>query len=201
MSTIKIKFQGVGPLTRSTVGSEPINPELQALNDVLHWIWSWRVQVGRLVTSTDAQGVGESALEKRRSYSLASFDEHLLIVTGWNLARALRSAGKRFPSIATADTTHEPLRRLRNLYEHWDQQRKSFQDPTETKILSGAQFSKLFPTGKPWSITYEREDWLLGAIVPIRALTQELASVEEEVLRLESECKSPEPHQPYEGFP
>ena len=106
MADIKATFRVVGALTRSTVGGEPAHP----LEDALYWIWSWRLQVSRLRTTTSAQGQGDTDIERRRSYSCASFDEHMLAVTGWNLARALSSATPYLPEASVAQHSHDALR-------------------------------------------------------------------------------------------
>src|SRR3990172_9875865 len=102
-------------LTRSTVGKDVPDPDEEALGDIVHWIWSWRVQVKRLIQSTKEQGSGSTPLEQRQSYSLASYDEHLLAVAGDNLRRAIALASERFPEIAVPQCASGPVRLLRNL--------------------------------------------------------------------------------------
>ena len=172
-------------LTRSTVDNAPPDPAEQSLNDVLHWVWSWRAQLKRLVATTNAQGQGDGDIEVRQSFSLASYDEHVLVVAGWNLARAIQKAGELFPSFRIAQDKAEALRLLRHLYEHWDEQRPAFQDPAVPKERSAKRFVELFPQGRPWSITYAKDDWLLGGVVGIKAITDALVAIEEEALQLE----------------
>ena len=54
------------------------------------------------------------------------------------------------------------------------------------KKRSGKDFDELFPEGKPWSITYTKEDWLLGNVVPIKALTGGLREIESKALEIEA---------------
>jgi hypothetical protein len=187
MAENRITFKGVGPLTRSTVGDEVPDPNEEALSVLLHWIWSWRVQVQRLFESTKDEGSGLDAIERRKSVSKASYDEHILAVAGGNLARSIDRAVKHFPQLSIPESTREAMRLLRNLYEHWDEQRKSFQDGNAPKILSGKSFLERFPEGKPWSMVYAAEDWFLGGVVPIAALRRELESIEGQALRLEQQ--------------
>ncbi len=174
-------------LTRKTVGG--IQPDLkdQALSDILHWVWSWRAQKQRLVSSTDAQGKGGTKLEIRRSFSLASYDEHMLVVVGWNLARAIAQADKFFPSFHIAEEQIEAIRLLRHLYEHWDEQRESFQNSSVQKKRSSKKFVERFPNCRPWSITYTKDDWLIGGIVGIQAITDALVSIENTALEIEKQ--------------
>lgn len=184
MAELKATFRVIGGLTRSTVGTEPPDP----LEDALHWIWSWRVQVTRLEATTAAQGQGATPIERRQSFSSASFDEHILAVTGWNLARALSAAAPHLPEAGVAQRTRDALRLLRNLYEHWNDQRHSFQSAGVTKNLSGAAFVTVFPDGKPWSITYVAGDWLLGGVLGIGELTRQLGPIEAAILKVQEEA-------------
>jgi hypothetical protein len=65
MSEIKATFKSTGGLTRSTTGNDP--PDL--LEEALHWIWSWRIQVKRLRDSTAEQAQGKTQLEICQSFS------------------------------------------------------------------------------------------------------------------------------------
>ena len=187
MNEKRVTFRGGGPLRRSTVGDAVPDRGHEALNDVLHWIWSWRVQLRRFRESTQEQGSGADALEQRKSFSKASFDEHLLLVAGGNLVRAIDRATERFAQTEgfAQISMAEAVGLLRNLYEHWDEQRRSFQEKDTPKRLSGKKFVDHFPDGRPWSLVYTTDDWLLGGVVPIAALTRELDAIEAEALRLE----------------
>ena len=185
MTEVKATFKVVGAVTRSTVGGEPSDP----LEDVLHWIWSWRTQLGRLQTSTGEQGAGDTAIDRRRSSSRASFDEHMLAVTGWNLTRALDAAQHRLPDITVAKHTRDALRLLRNLYEHWDEQRPSFGSETVTKTRSSAGFTTSFPEGTPWSIAFTATEWYLGGVLAIGGLTRQLEMIEQEILVIQAESQ------------
>jgi hypothetical protein len=86
--TFTVTFRSVGPVTRTTVGEGKLDPEEEALGDVLHWIWSWHLQVGRLHESTlRVTGTG-TPLESRKASSRTSYEEHMLSVArrvGWHL--------------------------------------------------------------------------------------------------------------------
>ena len=187
---IKVRIQGVGPLTRSTVGSEPVPPEEEALDDALHWIWSWRLQIRRINESFDAQGSGSTDVQRRQSWSRFSFDEHVLTVTGWNLARAINRAGAAYPEIQLSEQKSEALRLLRHLYEHWDEQRPAFRSSTEAKDRSAAAFAARFPEGRPWTMVFDRDDWILGGVVRLNELTRELSVLEPVILGIEERRRS-----------
>lgn len=177
-------------LTRSTIDDKPPNPREEALNDLLHWIWSWRLQLARLIDSTNRQGQGDTPTDKRRSFSRASCDEHLVLVVGRNVVRAISRAEKVFPGTDFELHEDEALSLLRNLYEHWDEQRSSFQNATIPRIRSGKEFINSFPSGKPWSITYVENDWLIGGVVPLNKVSQQLDDIEKKVLKLEEIMKN-----------
>jgi hypothetical protein len=185
----KFVIEGVGPLTRATVGSDPVSPREQALSDALHWIWSWGVQFQRLVQSQQDEWSGKTGPEFRRAASRFSFDEHILCVTGWNLARAIERLEAFLPSASIPSDNSEALKLLRNLYEHWDEQREAFQSPSALKVRSAADFIAQFPEGKPWSIIFGEHDWFHGGVVPINGVSQALAPIERAVLKAEGTSK------------
>ncbi|MCH7875797.1 MAG: hypothetical protein IH965_10920 [Gemmatimonadetes bacterium] len=186
--TIKLRF--VGSIVRSTSGHGESDEDEEVLNDVLHWIWSWRLQLRRFRETTATQGQAETDVDRRRSYSAASYDEHIVAVVGWNLIRAIDRAADRFPIFEITGDTAEQLRLLRHLYEHWDEQRSSFRSPSSPKTGSGKRFTELFPEGHPWSITYDGDDWLLGGVVALNSLTRELHNLEANALQLEQRRRS-----------
>ena len=157
----------------------------RVLDDLLHWIWSWRVQVRRLVESTAAEGRGTDDLAHRRSFSATSYDEHILLVAGAQLVKALGIARDRFPACGDLGETGAALTLLRNLYEHWDEQRESFADPSASKVRSGKTFVERFPQGRPWSIAYGADDWVLGGAVSIKSVMLALDRLEAVALGLE----------------
>jgi hypothetical protein len=184
--TFTVTFKAVGPITRSTVGEGLPDPEEEALNDVLHWIWSWQLQVDRLRESTFTNPSGENPLEYRKSSSRASYDEHIVAVVGWNLARALKRAQPYIQQIVLSEDTSKLLALLRHLYEHWDEQRPAFQLKDIPKERAAKQLAEDFPEARPWTLVFG-DDWLLAGKVGIGELSEALLPVEQEILRLEAE--------------
>jgi hypothetical protein len=185
MTERRIKFLGVGPLTRSTVGKGVPDPQEEAFDDVLHWIWSWRLQAHRLIESLQTEGRGSTRIDQRRSFSATTYDLHMLAVAGRHLATAIANVREYIPEIHIAEKYSAALRLLRHLHEHWDQQRQSFQAETQKK-LSGKGFVERFPGDNPWSLTDTGEDLLLGGVLPIRAFTRDLKPIEEMALATEA---------------
>ena len=185
--TFTVTFKSVGPVTRTTVGEGKRDPEEEALGDVLHWVWSWHLQVDRLRESTLRETGTGTPLESRKISSRTSYEEHMLSVAGWNLARALSRAQPYVPQITISDATSTALKLLRHLYEHWDEQRLAFQESDVPKERAAKDLAKFFPEGRPWTLVFTSDDWLLGGVVGIGELSEALVPIEEEVLRLEAE--------------
>jgi hypothetical protein len=185
--TSTVTFRSVGPVTRTTVGEGQPDPKEEALGDALHWIWSWHLQVGRLRESTLRVTSSRTPLESRRASSRTSYEEHMLLVAGWNLARALNRAQSYMPQATLSEETGQALKLLRDLYEHWDEQRLALQMNNVPKQRSAKTLAKFFPEARPWTIVFTSDDWLIGGIVGIGELSEALVPIEQEVLRLEEE--------------
>lgn len=181
------------PVHRETRAADGAASFWTRSSDLLHWIWSWRVQFDRLRESTYKDGFGKSLDVKRRSFSRTSLDEHLLAVVGGHLVKAMDEFGSGLPVHALAPAHLEALRLLRNLYEHWDEQRESLRDPEKQLERSAKTFSELFPEGRPFSITYAANDWLLGGVVPLQGVTGATAGLAEAILELEREARTRTP--------
>jgi hypothetical protein len=174
------------PVHRQTSSTEDSGPFWERSDDLLHWIWSWNVQVSRLKESTSVDGQGTTPTERRRAYSRTSLDEHLLVVVGGHVVTSLRRFGEVHLDLLDPDHL-QALQLLRNLYEHWDEQRDTFRKPDVPRVKSGKTFSEKFPEGRPYSITYASNDWILGGVVPISVISLALAEIEQAVIKLENE--------------
>lgn len=161
-------------------------------SELLHWVWSWDTQFERLAESTARDGHGSTSTETRRAFSRTSLDEHLLAVVGGHVVTAIKRFGPDLPDVGMDKSQLEALRLLRNIYEHWDEQLPSHREGGPPKERSGEEFAKAFPEGRPYSITYAAGDWLLGGVIPLRALTATLRTLAEGVLAMEGPEVSPD---------
>jgi len=109
----------LGNLTRTTVGGGESDKRFEFTNDVLHWLWSWRLQVERHAESTSNDGQGSTPVQKRRSFSKTSYDEHMLTVVGAHLMKAIQRAEAELGELLFDNEAVSALPLLRNLYEHW----------------------------------------------------------------------------------
>ncbi len=174
------------PVHRSTVGSGRTDPFGEATSDLSHWIWSWNLQFERLRESTKRDARGSSPLEIRKACSQTSLDEHLLAVVGRHLVNAIKQY-ERHQKLGMEQEQTDALVLLRHLYEHWNEQREYAQDPSKPKVRAAKHFADGFPDGKPFTITYADDDWLLGGVVPLFSLTRRIAQVESVVLMAKEE--------------
>jgi hypothetical protein len=181
----------VGPIKRSTFQREAVDPTEEALNDVLHWSWSIRLQGERLISDIplELSKWGNSPrLGVRRSSSRTSCDEHLLLVCAANLERALLKVPKRFRrDLYVTKDSRRALWLLRNIYEHWDELRRHLRAGTNDAKGTLAKLRKEFPQADPWSFTIDpaNNTIILADVVDLNALTLELRRLEASVLRLE----------------
>ena len=71
----------------------------------------------------------------------------------------------------------------------WDEQRPAFQSPNAPKDRSAAAFATQFPQGRPWTMVFDKDDWLLGGVLRLNELTRALGTLEPAVLALEAQRK------------
>jgi len=190
-NTVKVTFKLVGPLKRSTFDRQYSEPRAEAINDLLHWVWSTRLQISRLKRSfvTEFKLLNNGAiLKSRRSFSATSYDEHMLMVAAANLDRALKKARKY---IRAKEQLPESPRRalwlLRNIYEHWDQLRKEYRQPSGPLKGAALKLKEEFPDAIPWSITFDPKtgEVTLADVIPLGPLVAELRLLEARLLRLQ----------------
>ena len=189
--TVTVTFQVAGPMKRSTFEREKIDPVAEAINDILHWCWSTRLQIRRLRSSLQAEFSGWNGrprVRARRKFSATSYDEHLVYVAAANLHRALESVPRVIRSeVRFAKVPGRALRLLRDIYEHWDQLRRQLRgDPTKLRG-AGAKLRRDFPGADPWSFTFDPRtgDIVLANVVEVKPLLKELRLLEARLLRRE----------------
>ena len=163
-----------------TVGHDAQSSQ-EVLSDVTHWIWSCQLQIQRLLESTAQEfssSQEQSRLERRRICSRTSYDEHMVLVALRNLLRSL-DRGTAPLKKNLLRRSEDAIRHLRNIYEHWDEHRGVFRrgDPSEYE-RSLKVFLESFPEGRPWSTSYSPEGLVLGNVINIRDLLDDLESIE-----------------------
>ena len=187
MGKIIAKLKFIGPITRSTVGKEVVDPKVESINDTLHWIWSFQLQYDRLLESFqhEINLIGRSDGNNRKAFSRTTFDEHILLVAGRNLERAIKRLKKYYSDIIIEPDFLKRLRLLGNIYEHWDQHRDEFRLPSAKQTHSLRVCLKKFPGKNPWSVSYGENGLVLGGVIKLKELLDSLNELEKTLLSLE----------------
>ena len=97
-------------------------------------------------------------------------------LSGRNLLRSLNRCkiSKKSCNISNSNA----IKLLRDIYEHWDEQKEAFQEK-KALIKSGKKFSDKYPNGKPWSIAYSPNGFVIGNILNLYELLRDLNAMEE----------------------
>jgi hypothetical protein len=142
------------------------------IEDVRHWLWTCQLQVERLISDeahivealTGATDVTAShaSLARGRAFSQTAADEHFLVVAGAHVVTALRSAAPLSAELVLRADVADALEVLRNLLEHWDEQRADFSNQVIDKRRSGLTYEQKWPGGTPWSTSWGEQGWVLG---------------------------------------
>lgn len=191
MKSARVTLQLVGPLRRSTFPQRNADQLEESINDLLHWVWSTRLQIRRLSTSVRVEFKAlnwRQGVRRRRKFSNTSYDEHILLVAAANLDRAIGEAPKSIRSqVGLPKSSRRALWLLRNIYEHWDQLRKAYRAGSGNLPAAAAKLKEEFPDADPWSITIEPAsgEIVLANVVPLTPLVGELRGLELRLLKLE----------------
>jgi hypothetical protein len=183
-----LTFSIVGPITVSMLDENDPNPDEAILIDVAHWIWSCKLQVRRFLQSLHATGkpTWRNDLERRRRFSRLSYDEHMVLVAAANLDRALAQESTILDGVLISEQLRTALTLLRNVYEHWNEQRDSFRRVTNSKSRSGRKLQEQFPQASPWSFDWHPGgDIVLAKVVSLQSFWLELRNLERSVRRIE----------------
>jgi len=119
--------------------------EYEATDEALHWLRVSLLQLRRFVSSfLDFAEAGDP-----RDATESTADGHFLLNGVAQAEKALRRAG--FP---VAEGTSLTVRSLRDVHEHWEQHRKTFESKTSPKLRSGLRFSGAHPDHLPWAVSH-----------------------------------------------
>ena len=164
-----------------------------AREDLKHRLWTLRASIERYLALQQAQIVSIAAMapgwpgfteEQQRLNSQKDAAIDTLLNAANNLARALRS--KHLPAALRSQgpaSLAEPIRHVRNLREHWDENRdfwaKSLPVPSDRKYDSARWYKEQFPDKTPWSAGWSNVDGsVIGGIVSVDELLRRLEELE-----------------------
>ena len=153
---LHVRLEIVGPITRSTLEEGWVDPEWEALSDLVYWCWCCRFQAARLQASLLNEFMPSGKVRHvlaERAFAGTSYDEHCFLVAATNLDRAQKRCGETLISEGPIpENTRRSLCLLRHLYEHWDEQRQSFRQGGPEKVRAAKALSQEFPNCKPWTL-------------------------------------------------
>ena len=158
-----------------------------AREDLKHRLWTARASIERFLALQHAQIMSIRAMppgpvgytiDQQRLNSQTSSAVDSVLNDANNLSRALRS--RHLPPTLRGRTLGdlaEPIRHVRNLLEHWDENRVFWETaspvPAGQKYASARWYKQHFPDKTPWSSGWSNVDGaVIGGIIPLRRLVQ-----------------------------
>jgi hypothetical protein len=148
------------------------SPELQVakyeqLSEALHWIDVTLLQVERFVDAflTYAEGADSDA-------TVVTADGHFLLNACAQAEKALQRAGKPIPP-----DRRTTIRALRDVHEHWEQHKKSFESKQHAKTRAGQRFTDAHPDHLPWAFKFDATGTFISAL-RLEDLWDELLALE-----------------------
>jgi hypothetical protein len=147
-----------------------MNIALEAANEALHWIKVSLLQVDRFVNSF--QDYAES---DPRDTTALSADGHFLLNACAQAERALKRAGHAISPEQTLT-----IRTLRDVHEHWDEHKRTFESKNSSKSHAGLRFSVAHPDHRPWEFRIGETGIFISAL-RLEDLWDELVGLESEL--------------------
>lgn len=151
------------------------------LSEVLHWVWSCRLQVKRYVESLQAEMTDHTVLDSvtsRRLFSQSTYDEHVLLLAARNLIRELSRSGKALPALRLPASTLRATKVLRDGYEHFHE----LSVRTRNDLL---RFN-----ASPRRAEFGADGVVIGGVFNITEFHKALVKLEAELLQFEKELNS-----------
>ena len=182
------EYQGEAP--HPPTDRKPVDSEfLTGLSDCRHWVWAAQRQIERFVLAfhEDAEQhprwLPTTPAQMRHSSLTYTEAEFLLNAANHVLTSLSRMTnGPRLSEGLTFKIKH-----LRNLHEHWDEQRSSFAHRDSPKKLSGKSFSSMFPDAKPWTYSWGSDGHTIS-VLRLEDLWAELDAVDRSLAKLSDEA-------------
>lgn len=131
-----------------------MDEELQALLEASHWIRVTRLQIRRFVDNFIDYAESQS-----RDATLVAADGHFLLNACALAEKSLKRAG-----LEISQQQALTIRSLRNVHEHWEQHKKSFESTKSPKARAGLTFSNEHPDQLPWSFKFDGTGTFISAL-------------------------------------
>ena len=168
--------------------------EWTARQDLKHRVWTLRASIERYLQLEQAQiasiiasrpGPSGYTQDQQKLNSEKDSQMEVLLNNANNLRRALRS--KHLPAAMSGrslGTLDAPIRHVRNIREHWDENRQFWSEatviPPGPKYASARWFKSQFPDKTPWSSGWSNVDGsIVCGIIHLGELSAILVQLEE----------------------
>jgi hypothetical protein len=148
----------------------------QALDEARHWVRVSLLQVRRFVASF--QNVAEAEV---RDATEVSADGHFLLNACAQAENAMKRVGR--PLAPGSATT---IRALRDVHEHWEQHKKSFESKHNPKSRAGARFTGAHPDHLPRAVKIDATGTQISAL-RLEDLWDELIAIERDLVHASNE--------------
>jgi hypothetical protein len=194
------------------MADDPISTQemIDGANEALLWLRATLRQIERFVTAVRNPFTPEfvrqashlarqDRVDEIRSLigSTLPFDDMPLVADAQFLLNACGQAEKCLASIGFVMADGETIRALRNVHEHWDEQKPSFASPELPKVKSGQRLASNDPEVRPWEYRDDGAGTLIGPL-DLRALWEELWVI---ASRLRGVIGDPDPSATVPPFP
>lgn len=133
-----------------------------------HWVSASLLQIERFVEAF----LDFAEAEVKTEASRVSADAHFLLNAAAQAEKALLRAG--FEVRPDQRTT---IRSLRDVHEHWEQHRATFESERSAKTRAGLRFSQAHPGQLPWSFRFDGTGTYISAL-RLEELWAELGSLD-----------------------
>jgi hypothetical protein len=195
---VRVTIKLTGPMKRSTFSAEePQDATQEAIAEAIHWAWSTRLQILRLMRSIREElsmWGSKNRLSQRRAFSTTSLDEHSVVVSAKNLGEALRGLPRAVRGEVGIAESLKALELLRDVYEHWAEARRFYRghDQNGRSARAVRKLKEKCPSADPWSFTIDRDedDVIVADVVPLMPFARELRGIEARLLRFERRRKA-----------
>jgi hypothetical protein len=158
----------------------------RSIQDVKAWVWASQSQYRRMQESAAAEleHLGWPPkidyVERSKVFARFSTDQHLLLVCLGNVVTAVGRAeelhGRTLP---LSGEIRDGAVLLRNLYEHWKNERPAFPDGP----VSGPRYAERFPGASPWSVVFHPDGrTMLGGTLHLEGVYAALDVLEVAIL-------------------
>jgi hypothetical protein len=166
--------------------------EYDAAAEALHWVRSSFLQMTRYAESfldyAEARVPADVTQSDEASQEIdpelitrTVADAHFLLNACAQAEKALDRMGRPLP---TSQTT--TIRCLRNIHEHWEDHKQSFESRKNPKSKAGLKFDKAHPGALPWNFRFDITGTWISAF-RIEDLWAELVGIEAELHELVAE--------------